>query len=117
MADLLLHARFEIHDGKLARFRHAAKRCLECVREHDTGTLEYDWYLSEDETRCIVLERYRESEAVLEHIANMGALFDDLLATADMSLEIFGEPSPQLREAASAFPLQVFSFVQGGAAS
>jgi hypothetical protein len=33
---------------------------MEMVRSKDTGTLHYDSYVNEDESGCIVLERYRD---------------------------------------------------------
>jgi quinol monooxygenase YgiN len=42
------------------------------VRTKDTGTLQYDIYFNDDQSECIVLERFRDSEALIEHAANLG---------------------------------------------
>jgi hypothetical protein len=47
---------------------------MEIVRAKDTGTLQYEIYFSNDESECIVVERYQDSEALLEHAANLGEL-------------------------------------------
>ena len=47
---------------------------MEIVRAKDTGTLQCEIYFSDDQSECIVLERYRDSEALLEHAANLGEL-------------------------------------------
>jgi quinol monooxygenase YgiN len=48
---------------------------MEIVRAKDTGTLQYEIYFSDDQSECIVLERYRDSQALIEHartLANSG---------------------------------------------
>jgi hypothetical protein len=75
--------------------------------------LQYDWFFNEDQTECVVRERYRDSEAVLQHIANLGETMGALLETCDLSIEVFGDPSPELVEATKALPTQVYSFFQG----
>ncbi len=39
---------------------------MKSVREEDNGTLQYDWFFNEDHTECVVRERYRDSEAILQ---------------------------------------------------
>jgi quinol monooxygenase YgiN len=117
LSELHVIARCKIHEGKLEAFRDAAAGCLRSVQEQDTGTHQYDWFFNEDQTEAIVLEKYRDSAAVLEHIANMGAIFAALLETCDLLLEIFGDPSPELREATAGLPSQVYAYFQGGEGS
>jgi quinol monooxygenase YgiN len=90
-------ARAAIHEGKLEEFNVLAAQCMRTVREQDSGTLQYDWFLNEAQTECVVRETYRDSEAVLEHIANLGAI----LAVCTWTFEVFGSPSPKLVEAAA----------------
>lgn len=113
MSELQVTALCKIHDGKLDDFKVAAAACLQSVREKDTGTMQYDWFFSEDMTECVVRERYRDSEAVLEHITNLGDAFGALLDACDLSIEVFGDPSAELAEATAALPTRVYSFFQG----
>ena len=113
MKELQVTARCKIHDGKLETFRAVAEECLRSVRERDDGTLQYDWFFNEDQTECVVRERYRDSEAVMQHIANLGDTMGALLATCDLSIAGFGNPSPALAEATTAIPTQVYSYFQG----
>jgi quinol monooxygenase YgiN len=66
-------ARLTIHDGKLEEFKELAAQCMRSVRERDPGTLQYDWFFNDTHTECVVRETYKDSGAVLEHIANLGA--------------------------------------------
>ena len=60
-------ARFKIHEGKLEEFKRLSAQCMEIVRSKDTGTLQYDIDFNDDQSECIVRERYRDSEALIEH--------------------------------------------------
>ena len=71
---------------------------LEIVRTKDAGTLQYDIFFNDDQSECVVLERYRDSEAAIEHAANLGDLFGAVLATVSVVHgEVLGEPSAELR--------------------
>jgi quinol monooxygenase YgiN len=67
--------------GKVEEFKRLTAECVEIARAKDTGTLQYEIYLSEDESEAIVLERYRDSAALLEHAANLGELGAAIFAT------------------------------------
>src|SRR5438270_3108468 len=70
---------------------------MEIVRTNDTGTLQYAVYVNDDQSECIVLERYRDSEALIEHAAHLGDLNEAIVATGFVSGELLGEPSAELR--------------------
>jgi quinol monooxygenase YgiN len=98
MSELLGIARFKFHEGKVEEFKRLSARALEIVRTKDPGTLQYDVYLNDDESECVVIERYKDSEAAIQHAANLGDLFGAVLATvAVVHGEILGEPSAELR--------------------
>jgi quinol monooxygenase YgiN len=89
-------ARFKIHEGKLEEFQRLAAQCVEIVRTKDTGTLQYDIHFNDDQSECIVHERYRDSEALIEHFVHLGDLMGAILATGSVSGELLGEPSVEL---------------------
>jgi quinol monooxygenase YgiN len=90
-------ARFKFHEGNLEEFKRLSAQCMEIVRTKDTGTLQYDIYFNDDQSECLVLERYRDSEALIEHAAHLGNLSEAILATGWVSGELLGEPSAELR--------------------
>jgi quinol monooxygenase YgiN len=90
-------ARFTFHEGKLDEFKRLSAQCMEIVRAKDTGTLQYEIYFNDDQSECIVLERYRDSAALMEHASNVGDLMEAILATGTVSGELLGEPSAELR--------------------
>ena len=112
MKELQITAKLRIHSGKLDEFKTLAAACMKSAREKDTGTMQYDWFFNSDQTACHVRERYRDSEALLEHIANLGATFGQVLTVADFSAEVYGSPSEELVKATEGLDLTVYSFFQ-----
>jgi hypothetical protein len=82
---------------------------MEIVRTKDTGTLQYDIYFNDDQSECIVLERYRDSEALIEHAAHLGDLTEAILATGWVSGELLGEPSAELRGKMAGSEVRLFT--------
>ena len=81
---------------RLAGFKQTATEISEIVRG-EPGTLQQDWFLSADETRCVVRETYADSAAALAHVGNVGP---KLMALAELGggiqIEIFGRPNDEL---------------------
>jgi len=107
MNELQCVATLKIHDGKLDEFRRLAPKCAELVRTKDTGTLQYEFYFNSDNTECLVFERYRNSQALLDHHKNLGDTMAAILQTCSGSGEICGTPSPELIEQLKDSPVQV----------
>jgi quinol monooxygenase YgiN len=98
MSELLGIARFRFHEGQREEYLRLAELAREVVRTKDTGTLQYDLYLNEDQSECMIIERYRDSDAAMEHAENLGHMFDAVLATVTVVHgELLGEPSDELR--------------------
>ena len=101
--------RFQFHDGNVEEFKRLSEACMEIVRRQDTGTLQYDTYFNEDETECIVIERFRDSEALIQHGENLAHLMDAIIATGSVSGELLGEPSPELHARLADSPVRLFA--------
>ena len=101
-----LDSRF--HEGNLEEFKRLAAQCMEIVRTKDTGTLQYEVYFNDDQSECIVLERYRDSEALIEHAEHIGDLNEAILATGSVAGELLGEPSADLRANLADSPVRLF---------
>ena len=98
MSELWGIARFKIHEGKLEEYMRLAAQATEITRTKDTGTLLYETYFNEERSEVMVLERYRDSEAAIEHAENLGDLMAAIIATVSVIHgEILGEPSAELR--------------------
>ena len=100
---------FKFHEGELEEFKRSSVECMEIVRAKDTGTLQYEIHLSDDESECVVLERYKDSEALIEHATNLGELGEAILATGLGSSVLLGEPSTDLRARLAGGPVRIFT--------
>ena len=109
MSELQGIGRFKFHEGKLEEFKRLSAQAMEIVRAKDTGTLQYKIYFSDDQSECIVLERYRDSDALIEHAANLGELGAAILATGLVSSELLGEPGAELRAKLAGSPVRLFT--------
>jgi quinol monooxygenase YgiN len=100
VGEILGIARFRFHDGKLDEYKRLSAQAMEIVKTKDTGTLQFDTYLNDDESECVIIERYRDSEALIEHAANVSDLSAEILSIVTVVHgEVLGEASAELRAA------------------
>ena len=98
MSELIGIARFKFHEGKRDEFLRLSEQAADSVRANEPGTLQYDIFLNADQTECMVIERYRDSEAAIAHAENLGEMFAAVFATVTLVHgELLGEPSAQLK--------------------
>jgi len=97
MSELQGIARFRFHPGKVEEFKRLSAQAMEIVRAGEPGTLQYETYFNADESAAVVLERYRDSQALIDHGQHMADLMEPILATATVTGELLGELSPELR--------------------
>ena len=110
MGEIVGIARFKFHEGKVEEYKRLSAEAMEIVRTKDSGTLQFDTYLNDDETECMVIERYRDSAAAIEHAENVGHLFEAILATVSVVHgEVLGEVSAELRANLADGPVQPFT--------
>ena len=100
MSHLELRAQMTVRPGQLGGFTAQAAELMRLTRELDTHTLRYDWFLSEDGTRCEVHEAYDSEEGLFEHnghvMAARATLFRDF--ADDHHMTAYGEVSQRLVE-------------------
>jgi quinol monooxygenase YgiN len=108
VGELLGIARVKFHEGKLEEFKRLSAQAMEIARTKDSGTLQYDIYFNDDQSEGIVIERYRDSEALIEHGANQGDLAAAIFATGSFSGEVLGEASEELKASLADGPVRIF---------
>lgn len=113
MSNIQTSALFKIHRGKLNEFKALAAQAIAIVKEKEKDTLQYDWFFNEDFPECVVREKYTDSSAVFTHAGNVGELLGKLLQISDLSMEVYGDPSPELRKVMADMKAKSYSFYQG----
>ena len=112
MGELQGIVRFTFHAGTVREFKRLSAECLEIVRSKDEGTLQYDTYFNDDESESIVLERFRDSDALILHAQNMAPLMESIMATGTVSGELLGDLSDELRAQMVGAPVGLFTLYQ-----
>jgi quinol monooxygenase YgiN len=95
--EILGIGRFKLREGKLAEFKRLSQQAMEMVRRMDTGTLQYEIFFNDDQSECMIVERYKDSSALIQHAAHVGHLMAAIFATGWVSSELLGEPSKELK--------------------
>jgi quinol monooxygenase YgiN len=119
MGGVEVSVRMKVRDGQLAGLKEQATRCIQQTRERDTKTLRYDWFLSDDATRCEIREAYVDSDGVIEHrIDNVRDATNELFSkfADDPVVTVYGDASPKLVEFGNARmgdSIRWFSFLGG----
>ena len=102
-----------IDPAKLNAFKQVVAEAV-ALAKNEEGTLRYEFFLSPDETTCVVLETYASSEAVLAHMTGMGTVLERLLDLGgELKADFFGDPSPALVEATAAFKPNIYASIGG----
>jgi quinol monooxygenase YgiN len=91
-------AQFAVHEGKEQAFRAQAELVFKQARGNEPGTFSYEWFIADDGRHCTVIDGYENSDAVLAHMKNVGALMRPLLQMCDAKIDLVGTPSPALME-------------------
>jgi quinol monooxygenase YgiN len=102
-------ARFEFDDGQLEEFKRLAAQGMEIVRNKDTGTLQFEISFNDDQSACVILERYRDSDALIEHSRNFGDLGAALVRTGRFAGELIGAPSAELKALMASSGIRLFA--------
>ena len=109
MSHITVRARCEIQPEALGPFKALVHQLSALVRAHDHGTLRYDWYFSEDERVCVLIEAYESSEATLAHLGVVAPHLGALFALCPVEFEVYGTPSPALLAASASLPKRLFT--------
>jgi len=112
MSQFEVRARLKVRDGRLEGFKQQAAEMMRQTREKDTGTLAYDWFLSEDGTECEVREAYVDADALGDHALHVREARDVMFEefAYDHKMAFYGEPSPRLVELVDKIGVYVTQF-------
>ena len=99
MSELLGIGRIDFRGGDVEEYKRLSAKALEIVQAKEPGTLQYDVFFNADQTECVFVERFRDSQALIDHAANMAEISPAVIATGTfVHGELLGEPSAELKE-------------------
>jgi quinol monooxygenase YgiN len=102
-------AEISIPPEKINEFKVLSAKIIAKVQANEPDTFSYEYFLSSDESKCYVVQSYKNSEAVLAHLENISDLAGPLHEVAPLTgLMIFGSPSDELRRVLEPVRPQIF---------
>ena len=103
-----------IKEGKFDDFKAIVNTMVEVTDVNEPNTLVYEYHINEDGTECHLLETFKDSNAFMVHLGNVGHLFDTLFESATMTrAKIYGSPSAELQQALDPLGVQYFTHFNG----
>jgi quinol monooxygenase YgiN len=113
MDPFMLIVEMAIKPGRLEDFKAAAAALYE-LSSSETGTLRYDWYISEDGTRQVTVEQFADSAAFVAHNGHVASAVPPLLESADVTgAQVLGDVDDEARERLKGLAAVHFGF-EGG---
>lgn len=109
-------AKLKIPDGKLEEFKQAARDYIKEIKEKDKGTLQSDWFISNDNSECEIRETWESSEAAREHQKNLAEFSMKFFGKFDLPylITVYGDVSPEvLANAKAGVDVKVYSLLTG----
>jgi len=113
MKKITVVALLKIHPGKLDEFKNKVPELIKAVKQNEPGAIMYDWFLNEDAMECTVLETYADTKAVMAHVGNVGELLQQLFEISDLSMQVFGNPDPELSKMIQDMGARHYPFFSG----
>ena len=96
MSGVVLLVDFQVHDPE--GFAEAVKRLTQ-ISLAESGTLRYEWFVSEDGTAARIIEEFVDEAALAEHSADIADAIAPLLAASQIvHTGVLGEVSDERRE-------------------
>ena len=117
MSHVELRAQLGVRPGQLEGFKAQVAEIVRVAKEQDTGTLRFDWFISDDGTQCEVHEAYESEGAFFEHAQHImqarAKLFADYVNSHHVAA--YGEMPHQIAAMANVHGggLEHYTFVQG----
>lgn len=115
MSKIWVKGRLSARPGGAAEFEQWAAELVERIRASDPGTLAFGVYPDGTDGDYIINELYRDSEAAIGHLQNVGPLLGrmgDVAEPPSHPIEVFGDVSDELRQLYSAWNAKIYSPVQ-----
>ncbi|MGB0590013.1 MAG: putative quinol monooxygenase [Myxococcota bacterium] len=102
-----------VKEGRLADLKEHFKLMIE-MTSREAGALSYDFWLSDDETRVFIHERYADNEAALAHVQNVGAHLGPFLDAIEMApLVLLGPVNDAVKAVFDGFGASYTTFLGG----
>jgi quinol monooxygenase YgiN len=111
-----IRAEITIEEGKTEEYKKLVKDMSRAVEVNEPDTINYQFYLNRDETKCVVWETFANSEAVFAHINGVASqtILPKIHSVSKISrLDVYGNPSEELQKALTSIGPQTYNLFAG----
>jgi quinol monooxygenase YgiN len=94
----------DVKDGQLDSFKALMEEMV-AGTSTETGTLNYEWYISDDEGTVHIFEKYADSEEMITHVNGFMAKWAGrfMECVTPTRFTVYGDPSKAARELLAPF--------------
>ena len=95
---------FKIEPANFDKFKAVVAPLVQATKA-ETGSMAYEYYITEDHSAVHILEHYRTSQAVIDHVQGTFSKFAaDFTAIASVvSFDVYGTPNADARKILDGF--------------
>jgi quinol monooxygenase YgiN len=111
-----IKAEFIIEKNNLEEYKRLINEMSISVMANEPDTINYQFFLSEDETVCMVHETYKDSQAALHHNDGVApkVLLPQIFKIAKLNrLDVYGTPNQDLKRILLGINYRAFSLIAG----
>ena len=103
-----------VRDGQLDAARELMKEMIAATKA-ESGSQNYEWFLSEDGKTCHINERYADNAALMEHLGIFGPNFAERFVACfePTSFSVYGDPSAEARAVLDGFGASYLGWLDG----
>jgi hypothetical protein len=110
MSTVKLVVELVVHGNQLADFKRIAREMHVIVQRDGPLTVESQWFFHKGDDKWYLTEVFPDSDAFLQHLANVALPLEQLLGLAAVSrFEVFGELSLAARATMAALEVNYFT--------
>lgn len=105
MSDYTWIVELAVKSGQKETFAALRQDMLSAIRTGEPGTLNYEFFGSDDGSRFHIYERYVDGAAFKTHLANFEKLFSERFGAAVevSAFTVYGDPDAETRELLAGF--------------
>lgn len=94
-----------LNEGQIDNLKKIMAEMVEVTKANEQGTISYEWTISEDQKKCHINERYRDSEATLTHLATFLSQYAAKLMEFGTATRfvVYGNPDEEVKKILEGF--------------
>jgi len=105
-----------IESSKIAECKKLVQDMVKVVEANEPDAINYEYYLNNAETSCVIIEAYKNSEAALAHLKGVASqtILPKIFNISRITrFDVYGDPSEELQKVLTTFGVQLYKLFAG----